>query len=210
MLTLKSFPPPLTSEEEVFYMNQYMNGNINAKNILIEHNLRLVAHVMKRYQHLEDDMEDLISIGTIGLIKAISTFDPSKKAKLATYACRCIENEILMMLRGKKKYNREFSIYDSIGTDPEGNEIQLYDILESNDLDVCSQIGLKDDITLLYKLIETELSSRERFIIVLRYGLFSHREHTQKEIANTLHISRSYVSRIEKSALEKLRPFFSI
>ena len=206
---MKSFPPPLSSEEEVFYIQQHMEGNIQAKNILIERNLRLVAHVMKRYQHLEDDIEDLISIGTIGLIKAVSTFDSSKNAKLATYACRCIENEILMMLRGKKKYNREFSIYDSIGTDPEGNEIQLYDILESNDLDVCFQIGLKDDISLLYKLIETKLSPRERFIIILRYGLFSQNEHTQKEIANMLHISRSYVSRIEKSALEKMRPFFN-
>lgn len=187
-----------------------MEGSIEAKNILIERNLRLVAHVMKRYQHLEDDIEDLISIGTIGLIKAVSTFNPTKNAKLATYACRCIENEILMMLRGKKKYNRDFSIYDSIGTDPEGNEIQLYDIIESNSLDVCSQIGLKDDIALLYQKIESELSSRERFILILRYGLFSQKEHTQREIADMLNISRSYVSRIEKSAIEKLRPHFLI
>ena len=207
---MQTFKKPLSPEEEREYLARYREGDEQARNLLIEHNLRLVAHVAKKYQAPEHDPDDLISIGIIGLIKAVMTFDSEKNSRLATYAARCIENEILMMLRGKKKYNRDFSIYDSIGTDPEGNEIQLYDIIESNSLDVCSQIGLKDDIALLYQKIESELSSRERFILILRYGLFSQKEHTQREIADMLNISRSYVSRIEKSAIEKLRPHFLI
>lgn len=205
---MKSFPPPLTAEEEQYYLRQYAQGDTAAKNILIEHNLRLVTHIIKKYQHLEDDPDDLISIGTIGLIKAISTFDSNKNTKLATYACRCIENELLMMLRGKKKINRETSLYDPIGTDFEGNEIQLYDIIESNDNEPFYDLSLKEDISLLYQVLNQVLDHRERELLELRYGLHQKEASTQKEIAQKLGISRSYVSRIEKKALEKLRPYF--
>lgn len=205
---MKSFPPPLTAEEERYYMQKYFEGDLESKHILIERNLRLVAHVMKKYQHLEDDPEDLISIGTIGLIKAITTFNPDKNTRLATYACRCIENEVLMMLRGKRKTNRETSLYEPIGTDREGNEIQLYDIIESDEQDALSRITEGQDIRLLYSKLESELSPREKLILKMRYGLYNEEEHTQREIAKILGISRSYVSRIEKSAIEKLRPFF--
>lgn len=205
---MKSFPPPLTAEEESYYMQKYTEGDLEAKHILIERNLRLVAHVIKKYQHLEDDPEDLLSIGTIGLIKAITTFNPQKKTRLATYACRCIENEILMMLRGKRKTSRETSLYEPIGTDREGNEIQLYDIIESDDEDACSKIAARNDIRLLYSKVESELTPRERLVLKMRYGLYNEEEYTQREIAKQIGISRSYVSRIEKSAIEKLRPFF--
>lgn len=205
---MKSFPPPLTAEEERYYLQQYTEGDSSAKNILIEHNLRLVTHIIKKYQHLEDDPDDLISIGTIGLIKAISTYDSDKKTKLATYACRCIENEILMMLRGKRKTNRETSLYESIGTDQEGNEIQLYDIIESNDKEAFCNLALQEEISLLYSILEQVLTQRERKVLEMRYGLYQQEPFTQKKIAQKLGISRSYVSRIEKRALEKLRPFF--
>lgn len=205
---MKSFPPPLTAEEESYYMQKYTEGDLEAKHILIERNLRLVAHVIKKYQHLEDDPEDLLSIGTIGLIKAITTFNPQKKTRLATYACRCIENEILMMLRGKRKTSRETSLYEPIGTDREGNEIQLYDIIESDDEDACSKIAARNDIRLLYSKVESELTPRERLVLKMRYGLYNEEEYTQREIAKQIGLSRSYVSRIEKSAIEKLRPFF--
>lgn len=205
---MKSFPPPLTAEEENYYMQKYTEGDLESKHILIERNLRLVAHVIKKYQHLEDDPEDLLSIGTIGLIKAVTTFNPEKNTRLATYACRCIENEILMMLRGKRKTNRETSLYEPIGTDREGNEIQLYDILESDEEDACSKIASKNDIRLLYSKIESELTPRERLVLKMRYGLYNEEEYTQREIAKQIGISRSYVSRIEKGAIEKLRPFF--
>ena len=205
---MKSFPPPLTAEEEQYYLQQYTEGNSSAKNILIEHNLRLVTHIIKKYQHLEDDPDDLISIGTIGLIKAISTYDSEKKTKLATYACRCIENEILMMLRGKRKTNRETSLYDPIGTDQEGNEIQLYDIIESNEKEAFYALTRQEEITLLYSILDQVLTQRERKVLEMRYGLYQKEPFTQKEIAQKLGISRSYVSRIEKRAIEKLRPFF--
>lgn len=208
MLLLKSFPPPLSAEEEKYYMKKYTEGDLEAKHILIERNLRLVAHVIKKYQQLEDDTEDLISIGTIGLIKAVTTFNTDKNTRLATYACRCIENEILMMLRGKRKTNRETSLYEPIGTDREGNEIQLYDIIEAEDTDACARIAEKSDIHLLYSKVESELTSRERMVLKMRYGLYNEEEYTQREIAKQLGISRSYVSRIEKGAIEKLRPFF--
>lgn len=205
---MKSFPPPLTAEEEKFFLQKYADGDLEAKRILIERNLRLVAHIMKKYQHLEDDMEDLISIGTIGLIKAVTTFNLDKNTKFATYACRCIENEILMLLRGKKKTNREFSLYEPIGTDREGNEIHLYDIIESEDSDAYTKVLLNSSILLLYEKIESELDDREKFVLKMRYGICGEDSHTQSEVAKILNISRSYVSRIEKGAIEKLRPFF--
>lgn len=205
---MKSFPPSLSAEEEQYYLQKYIEGDLEAKHILIERNLRLVAHVIKKYQHLEENPEDLISIGTIGLIKAIITFNPQKNNRLGTYAARCIENEILMMLRAKKKSSKEISLYEPIGTDREGNEIQLFDIMESEDADIQTKIFLKDDIHLLYEKIESVLSPRERLVLKMRYGLYNQEEYTQREIANMLGISRSYVSRIEKSAIEKLRDFF--
>lgn len=208
MLFLKTFPPPLSAEEERVYLQKYIEGDLEAKHILIERNLRLVAHVIKKYQHLDEDMEDLISIGTIGLIKAIVTFNPDKNNRLGTYAARCIENEILMMLRSKKKTSKEISLYEPIGTDREGNEIQLYDIIETDDDDAHSKIVLKDDIKTLYTKLESVLSPRERLVLKMRYGLYNQEEYTQREIALRLGISRSYVSRIEKSAIEKLREYF--
>lgn len=205
---MKSFPKPLTAAEERYYMQKYTEGDLEAKHILIERNLRLVAHVIKKYQHLDEDPEDLISIGTIGLIKAVVTFNPDRNNRLATYAARCIENEILMMLRTKKKTSREVSLYEPIGTDREGNEIQLFDIIETDDEDAQTQVTLKDDVRMLYTKVESELSQRERLVLKMRYGLYNEEEYTQREIASRLGISRSYVSRIEKSAIEKLRPFF--
>ena len=205
---MKSFPPPLSPDEEQYYLQRYLEGDLEAKHILVEHNLRLVAHIIKKYQHLEEDAEDLISIGTIGLIKAIITFNPEKNNRLGTYAARCIENEILMMLRSKKKFSKEVSLYEPIGTDRDGNEIQLFDIIETEDADIQTKIFLKDDIRLLYEKLESVLSPRERLVLKMRYGLYNEEEYTQREIAKQLGISRSYVSRIEKSAIEKLRNFF--
>lgn len=205
---MKSFPPPLSSEEEQYYLQKYLEGDLEAKHILVEHNLRLVAHIIKKYQHLEENPEDLISIGTIGLMKAIITFNPDKNNRLGTYAARCIENEILMMLRSKKKFSKEVSLYEPIGTDRDGNEIQLFDIIETEDADIQTKIFLKDDIRLLYEKLESVLSPRERLVLKMRYGLYNQEEYTQREIAEQLGISRSYVSRIEKSAIEKLRNFF--
>ncbi len=189
-------------------MQKYTEGDLQAKHILIEHNLRLVAHVVKKYQYLDEDPEDLISIGTIGLVKAVITFNPKRNYRLATYAARCIENEILMMLRARKKISREVSLYEPIGTDKEGNEIHLFDIIEADDIDTQSQIILKDDIQMLYAKVESILSPRERLVLKMRYGLYNEEEYTQREIAARLGISRSYVSRIEKSAIEKLREYF--
>lgn len=205
---MKSFPPSLSAEEEEYYLQKYIEGDLEAKHILIERNLRLVAHVVKKYQHLEESQEDLISIGTIGLIKAIITFNPEKNNRLGTYAARCIENEILMMLRAKKKISKEVSLYEPIGTDRDGNEIQLFDIIEAEDADAQKKVCLKDNIKLLYEKIESVLSPRERLVLKMRYGLYNQEEYTQREIAKQLGISRSYVSRIEKSAIEKLRAFF--
>ena len=169
---MKSFPPPLTPKEESELLRRSADGDNEARHILIERNLRLVAHVIKKYQHLEDDTEDLLSIGTIGLIKAVSTFNPDKKARLATYACRCIENELLMMLRTKRKSNRETSLYEPIGTDREGNEIRLYDVIESDEEDACMQLALKNDISLLYEKLESVLTDREQLVLKKRYGLY--------------------------------------
>lgn len=205
---MKTFLKPLTSEEESYYLQEYKQGNLEAKKILIERNLRLVAHIVKKYQGAPEEMDDLISIGTIGLIKAIHTFDAQKASRLSTYAARCIDNELLMLLRSKKKSNREVSLYDPIGTDKEGNEISLLDIIETEPVDVVKNYSLKQDIARLYQLLPKVLTTREREIIKLRYGLYGEQELTQREIAKRLNISRSYVSRIEKNAILKLRSFF--
>ena len=205
---MKSFPQPLTASEERYYMQKYTEGDLEAKHVLIERNLRLVAHIVKKYQSLEEDNEDLLSIGTIGLIKAVVTFNPDKCVRLGTFAARCIENEILMYLRSKKKSSKEVSLYEPIGTDREGNEIQLFDIIETDEDDAHRKVALKDDIRLLYEKVEGELSQRERLVLKMRYGLYNEEEYTQREIARRLGISRSYVSRIEKSAIEKLREYF--
>ena len=205
---MKTFLKPLTSEEESYYLQEYKQGNLEAKNILIERNLRLVAHIVKKYQGAPEEMDDLISIGTIGLIKAVHTFDAQKASRLSTYAARCIDNELLMLLRSKKKTNREVSLYDPIGTDKEGNEISLLDIIETEPVDVVKNYSLKQDIAHLYQLLPKVLTTREREIIKLRYGLYGEQELTQREIAKRLNISRSYVSRIEKNAILKLRSFF--
>ena len=166
---MQSFPNPLTPSEEKYYIQKYTEGDLEAKHILIERNLRLVAHVIKKYQNLEEDPEDLISIGTIGLIKAVVTFNPDKGNRLAAYASRCIENEILMHLRSKKKASKEISLYEPIGTDREGNEIKLYDIIETDDVDVPEKIYLKENIQKLYEKLENELSTREK--LVLKCGM---------------------------------------
>ena len=208
---MKTFQQPLTAEEEAYYIRMLRKGTVEearqAKEILVERNLRLVAHIAKKYQNVEEDMEDLISIGCIGLIKAVNSFD-SGKGRLATYACRCIDNELLMMLRTKRKSNRETSLYEPIGTDREGNEIRLYDVIESDEEDACMQLALKNDISLLYEKLESVLTDREQLILKKRYGLYGEKEYTQKEVAASLGISRSYVSRIEKGAIQKLRPCF--
>ncbi len=205
---MKSFPNPLTPSEEKYYIQKYTEGDLQAKHILIERNLRLVAHVIKKYQYLEEDQEDLISIGTIGLIKAVSTFNAQKGNRLAAYASKCIDNEILMYLRSRKKSSKEVSLYEPIGTDREGNEIKLYDIIETEEEDVPEKLYLKENIQKLYEKVENELSQREKLVLKMRYGLYNGEEYTQREIARQLGISRSYVSRIEKSAVEKLRVFF--
>ena len=206
---MKSFPQPLTAAEEKYYMQKYTEGDLEAKHILIERNLRLVAHIVKKYQPPPEEMEDLLSIGTIGLMKAVVTFDPDKSARLASYAARCIENEVLMYLRGKKKSSKEVSLYEPIGTDREGNEIQLFDVIEMNEEDVYRRLERKEDVIRLYQQVESVLSQRERMVLKLRYGLYNEEEYTQREIAAMLGISRSYVSRIEKIAIEKLRNFFT-
>ena len=208
---MKTFKQPLTAKEEAAYLNLLETGakeeRAQAKKILTEHNLRLVAHIAKKYQNVDEEMEDMISIGTIGLIKAIDSFDAGK-GKLSTYASRCIDNELLMFLRAKKKTSREVSLYEPIGTDREGNEINLLDIIEQDQVDVIDRMEAEDKLSRLSGLIHDTLSDREKEIITLRYGLTNEHEVTQREIGRKLGISRSYVSRIEKRALEKLREAF--
>jgi RNA polymerase sporulation-specific sigma factor len=205
---VKSFPKPLSTKEESDYLRLCREGDKEARDKLIEHNLRLVAHIVKKYNMIDKETDDLISIGTIGLIKAIDTFDEEKGIRLATYASRCIDNELLMMLRSGKRLSKEVYLYDPIGSDREGNEINLLDIIEEAEMDIVENIVLEDDIKKLYSMISKVLTDREREIICLRYGLSNHKEVTQREIANKLGISRSYVSRIEKKALKKLRECF--
>jgi RNA polymerase sporulation-specific sigma factor len=210
---LKTFQKPLSLEEEVYYIQLMKNGGVTeaakAREILIERNLRLVAHIAKKYQNTEDELDDLISIGTIGLIKAINSFDEQKGSRIGTYAARCIDNELLMMLRGKKKISKEVSIYEPIGVDREGNEINLLDVIESEHVDVVEKMELSRHVKLLEGLFEQVLSDREKEILTLRYGLFGEEEITQREIGKKLGISRSYVSRIEKKALLKLLEGFN-
>ncbi len=205
---MKTFLSPLNATEEKEYLKRRKEGDPEAKKVLVERNMRLVAHISKKYQNSEEEMEDLISIGTIGLIKAISTFQEDHGSKLATYAARCIENELLMYFRSKKKCSKEVSLYEPIGTDKEGNQIQLMDIVEVDEKDVVEQLELKRQIVRLYQLIPDVLDEREKEILKLRYGLRNEKPVTQREIAEKLHISRSYVSRIEKKALEKLKNNF--
>lgn len=209
---MKTFLKPLSKEEESACLEALQGSDgvkaREAKQILIERNLRLVAHIAKKYQNVDEDMEDLISIGTIGLIKAVESFDSSKNSKLATYAARCIDNELLMMLRSKKKTSREVSLYDPIGTDREGNEISLLDVTPQEQPDIVDQMELERSLGKLSGLINTLLTEREKEIICLRYGLCGGEEVTQREIGKKLNISRSYVSRIEKRALNKLREGF--
>ena len=202
---MKTFPKPLTMEEEKAYLERYRNGDLRAKDVLIERNLRLVAHVVRKYQTAEEDTDDLISIGTIGLIKAVSTFDGNRNSRLGTYAARCIENELLMLFRSRKKSGREVSLYEPIGTDKEGNEITLLDILESSDGDIAEAMDFRKSLKKLYEIFDETLTEREKRVLILRYGIFGSEEKTQREIAEKLHISRSYVSRIEKGALRKLK-----
>lgn len=205
---MNTFPNPLSPAEETYYIRQYAHGDEHAKQVLIEHNLRLVAHTLKRYPMMDDDLDDLLSIGTIGLIKAIHTFDPEKQYKLSTYAIKCINNEILMYFRMKKKRPQEISLFDPMATDHEGNDIRLLDMLESDDAEMLDQIVQNDHKRKLYYHIENELSQREQLVLKMRYGLYQKKPHTQREIAEQIGISRSYVSRIEKGAIKKLRPFF--
>lgn len=207
---MKSFPKPLNTKEESDFLRRCKEGDKEARDKLIEHNLRLVAHIVKKYNMIDKETDDLISIGTIGLIKAIDTFDDEKGIRLATYASRCIDNELLMMLRSGKRLAKEVYLYDPIGSDREGNEINLLDIIEEAEIDIVENIVLEDDIKKLYHMIGKVLTDREREIICLRYGLSNRKEVTQREIANKLGISRSYVSRIEKKALKKLRECFEL
>ncbi len=208
---METFQKPLTQEEEAEYIRLLHHGSpeeaARAQKILVERNLRLVVHIVKKYQNIDNEAEDYISIGCIGLIKAVRTFD-EKKGRLATYACRCIENELLMFLRGKKKSSREVSLFEPIGQDKEGNEIQLMDVIEQNQPDIVESMELAGNIRRLFVLMDNGLTQRERQILVMRYGLCGNREVTQNEIGQALGISRSYVSRIEKKALSKLREKF--
>ena len=198
-----AFPPQLSKAEENKYLKLYKEGDKNAKNILIEHNLRLVAYIAQKYSS-EGNLDDMISIGIIGLIKGINTFEPDKNPKLATYIARCIENEILMVLRSSKKLSNEVSLDETIGIDKEGNNMTFSDILAAPNVDIIEEISLKTDIQKLYNTMKKVLSENEMNIISWRYGLNNSDKKTQKEISDILGISRSYVSRIEKKALKKL------
>lgn len=208
---MKTFQKPLTQGEETEYIRLLREGTPEeakqAKDILIERNMRLVAHVAKKYQNADEDMEDLISIGCIGLIKAVDTFD-DRRGRLATYACRCIDNELLMLLRGKRKTSKEVSLFEPIGQDKEGNEIHLMDVIEQQQPDILDAMELTGNIRRLFRLMKESLTEREREILFMRYGLSGKKECTQNETGAALGISRSYVSRIEKKALNKLREKF--
>ncbi len=206
---MQTFLKPLTGKEEACFLEMLMGEDKEkskwAQGILIERNLRLVAHIVKKYQQPEVETEDLISIGTVGLIKAVQSFNPKKQSKLGTYAARCIENEILMYFRSRKKVSREVSIYEPVGTDKEGNEINLLDIIEGDQRDFAEVVQLKEDTKKLDLSLDQVLDEREREILLMRYGLRGYKELTQREIGDKLKISRSYISRIEKKSLQKLK-----
>ncbi len=199
-----SFPKPLTAEEERHYLELSAQGDLEARNILIERNLRLVAHIMKKYYAVVSDQEDLISIGTIGLIKGITTFNADKGARLATYAARCVENEILMYFRSQKKSSQDVSLSDYIETTADGAALSLMDVV-SEDEDLLEQVTNRDAIRRVCRAVDSDLTPQERQVIILRYGLGGNTPHRQREVAQACGISRSYVSRNEKRALEKLR-----
>jgi len=200
-----SFPKPLTEEEELFYVQQMEQNIPQARDTLIEHNLRLVAHIAKKYASPHFTLDDLISIGTIGLIKAVNTYTSARNTRLATYAARCIENEILMSIRASRRVKAEISLNQPIGTDQDGNEISLNDILGTDGEEILDAISLKIQVHKLYQALQASLTPRERQIIIHRYGLDGRQPLPQREIAEKLQISRSYVSRIEKKALQKLK-----
>ena len=203
-----SFPPALSSKDEKEYLKRFKSGDEEAKNVIIEHTLRLVAHIVKKYYSGSGEQDDLISIGTIGLIKAVNTFDESKGIKLATYASKCIENEILMNFRSQKKCSQDISINEPIDSDGEGNPLTLMDIISVEDT-IADDIDDKITFAKLYRYVEELNDEREKTIIIMRYGLYDSEPMTQKQIAKRLNISRSYVSRIEKKAIERLRKRFS-
>ena len=200
----ESFPKPLTKAQEKEYLERCAKGDINARNTLVEHNLRLVAHIIKKYYQNASGQEDLVSIGTIGLIKAINTYDINKNIKLSSYASRCIENEILMYFRNLRKSAQDVSLNDTIDTDKDGNPLTLMDIL-ADDRNIDDDIDTRMNLQVLRRYIDSELTPREREIIIYRYGLTGEAPQPQRELAKRLNISRSYISRIEKKALEKLR-----
>ena len=202
---MQSVPQPLSAAQETVYLRQYQNGDMHARDILIERNLRLVAHIVKKYMNSGKETDEMISVGIVGLVKAVNTYNFEKGSRLATYAARCIDNELLMLMRGDRKLSREVSLYDPIGTDKEGNEITLLSILEHEDEDIIDQLDKKQSLRELSNILSKVLTPREYFVVIRRYGLYGHHETTQRELAEQLNISRSYVSRIEKKALEKLR-----
>lgn len=201
---MKTFSKPLTRHEEEKYLKEFQDGSQTARNILIERNMRLVAHISKKYHKPGRDMEDILSVGTIGLIKAVNSFEMSK-GRLGTYAAKCIENEILMMLRNEKKKMKEISLFEPIGLDKDGNDISLIDVIEISEKEVYEKCELKQNIINLYKIFDVVLNEREKDIIYSRYGLAGRKELTQRQLAQKYHISRSYISRIEKKALQKLK-----
>ena len=201
---MKVFEKPLSEQEENEMLIRSRNGDIEARNILVEKNMRLVAHMIKKYACAEKDTQDLISVGTIGLIKAVNTFNPDKKIRLATYAAKCIDNEILMMLRNDKKKMQELSLYEPIGTDKEGNDITFIDVVGDETRDDVGEMLTAEQLKCIYDNMDNILTEREKTIIIGRFGLFGSKEMTQNELAAKLNISRSYVSRIERHALNKL------
>ncbi len=199
-----SFPKPLSSKEEQIYLKKASEGDLEARNILVEHNLRLVAHIIKKYYSSQNDQDDLVSIGTIGLIKAINTFDINKKIKLSSYASRCIENEILMYFRNLKKSSQDISLNEAIDTDKDGNPLSLLDVLSVDD-NIFDTLNTKLNLGKIAEYIDSELDDRERQVIILRYGLDNNKPLPQREVAEILGVSRSYISRIETKALKNLR-----
>lgn len=207
---MKTFDKPLSANEEQEYLRRYRAGDEAAGDILILRNMRLVAHMVKHYNFDEKDVEEYISVGTVGLIKAVRTFNPDKGSRLATYAAKCIDNELLMSLRSEKKKCRDISLQETVGTDKEGNEINVIDVIDTGEKHFLDGYILKQDIIKLHEAMDAVLTERERNIIISRYGLENKDGVTQRELASDMGISRSYVSRIEKKALEKLKIYMDM